>query len=740
MLGAARRLPLPRPVVWRRSPRWSGVATLLPRPDGRRACRAGCCCPRHWGELTDGLDRGLAGVQGVEWPYDGPDEWIRLTILLGRPAAARDRGDARLLAGAPRRAPLLRDRGPRRAAAPLRRGRDRARPGRAAPARAGAAAAGGGLAVAAAPAAARGAARRPRWWRASACSRCRWPPRSTATAPGGTTTPGAGSASGKAVTFDWTHEYGPLDWPRDGHDAAERRSRTGRTTGRRRRSTPSTGCAGSARGAERQRASGRRSPSQRIAHPTARLGLLRVQPELGRAIGFTVRSLSSDLWWAPASRYEVDGVDARRPAPTAPRGCLAGPSSSKGDIVHGPTPTRPTRREDQMRGAPEGYSELPDHLHGDPPAEPGRERDRGRRAPGRRRPRAGRPAPRQRCSCRCAATATRTRRRGARRPGARRYARMYALAQRLTADAADRLRRGQGRRALPAEQLHATASACPTRPLPLNGFLFEERRGYCQQFSGAMALMLRMAGIPARVAAGFSPGSFNKDTQEYRVRDLDAHSWVEVWFTGHRLGAVRPDAGRARRPSRSRARSPRAPRPPTPARSRRARGRGRRARPDTGAPRRAADGGRRLARCRVLLLLLLAPLGRRRRCVVGRRVRRAARARARPSSPSAQLSELRRALLRLGWDLPAVHHAARPRAPARALRRTRLGGLRGRAARQPLRPARRRTAPGLRRAPRSCAASSPAAASATGCAGCSRSRRAARVREPRRARPHIYRT
>src|SRR6185295_4288682 len=72
----------------------------------------------------------------------------------------------------------------------------------------------------------------------------------------------------------------------------------------------------------------------------------------------------------------------------------------------------------------------------------------------------------------------------------------------------------------------------PTRPIPLMGFLYEDKRGYCQQFSGAMALMLRMAGIPARVAAGFSPGSYNKDTGEYRVRDLDAHSWVEVWFTG----------------------------------------------------------------------------------------------------------------------------------------------------------------------------------------------------------------
>ena len=44
--------------------------------------------------------------------------------------------------------------------------------------------------------------------------------------------------------------------------------------------------------------------------------------------------------------------------------------------------------------------------------------------------------------------------------------------------------------------------------------------------------MLRMSGIPARVASGFSPGSLNRDTGEYRVRDLDAHSWVEVYFAG----------------------------------------------------------------------------------------------------------------------------------------------------------------------------------------------------------------
>jgi transglutaminase-like putative cysteine protease len=70
----------------------------------------------------------------------------------------------------------------------------------------------------------------------------------------------------------------------------------------------------------------------------------------------------------------------------------------------------------------------------------------------------------------------------------------------------------------------------PVRRYPLPAFLFDDKAGYCQQFSGAMALLLRMNGIPARVATGFSPGARNPTTKEYEIRDFDAHSWVEVWF------------------------------------------------------------------------------------------------------------------------------------------------------------------------------------------------------------------
>jgi transglutaminase-like putative cysteine protease len=83
----------------------------------------------------------------------------------------------------------------------------------------------------------------------------------------------------------------------------------------------------------------------------------------------------------------------------------------------------------------------------------------------------------------------------------------------------------------------------------LEGFLFDAKAGYCQQFSGAMALLLRMAGVPARVVTGFTSGSLDTKTREYVVRDLDAHSWVEVWYRG--IGWVTFDPTPAAAPPRS---------------------------------------------------------------------------------------------------------------------------------------------------------------------------------------------
>ena len=64
---------------------------------------------------------------------------------------------------------------------------------------------------------------------------------------------------------------------------------------------------------------------------------------------------------------------------------------------------------------------------------------------------------------------------------------------------------------------------------PLSNFLFVTRRGYCEYFASAMAVMLRTQGIPARVATGFQSGYFNEVSGLYVVRASDAHAWVEAW-------------------------------------------------------------------------------------------------------------------------------------------------------------------------------------------------------------------
>jgi hypothetical protein len=84
---------------------------------------------------------------------------------------------------------------------------------------------------------------------------------------------------------------------------------------------------------------------------------------------------------------------------------------------------------------------------------------------------------------------------------------------------------------------------------PLESFLFDSKAGYCQHYSAAMALLLRMGGIPARVATGFSPGGFSKRKQAWIVRDTDAHSWVEAWFEG--FGWVTLDPTPSATPARS---------------------------------------------------------------------------------------------------------------------------------------------------------------------------------------------
>ncbi|WP_281645445.1 DUF3488 and transglutaminase-like domain-containing protein [Parendozoicomonas sp. Alg238-R29] len=84
------------------------------------------------------------------------------------------------------------------------------------------------------------------------------------------------------------------------------------------------------------------------------------------------------------------------------------------------------------------------------------------------------------------------------------------------------------------------------RPPLLDGnridrFLFDTKRGFCAHYAGALTFLLRAAGIPARVVAGYQGGEL-KDGKIIQVRQFDAHAWVEFWQPGYGWERVDPTA------------------------------------------------------------------------------------------------------------------------------------------------------------------------------------------------------
>ncbi len=73
-------------------------------------------------------------------------------------------------------------------------------------------------------------------------------------------------------------------------------------------------------------------------------------------------------------------------------------------------------------------------------------------------------------------------------------------------------------------------------------FLFEHQQGYCEQFSSSFAVLMRAAGIPARVVIGYAGGYRNPFGDYWIVRRMDAHAWVEVWLEGRGWTRVDPTA------------------------------------------------------------------------------------------------------------------------------------------------------------------------------------------------------
>ena len=83
---------------------------------------------------------------------------------------------------------------------------------------------------------------------------------------------------------------------------------------------------------------------------------------------------------------------------------------------------------------------------------------------------------------------------------------------------------------------------------PVDAFLFDYKAGFCQHFSSAFVVLMRNAGIPARVVTGFAGGTRNRLGNYWVVRRMDAHAWAEVWLP--QRGWVRVDPTAAVAPER----------------------------------------------------------------------------------------------------------------------------------------------------------------------------------------------
>lgn len=112
-------------------------------------------------------------------------------------------------------------------------------------------------------------------------------------------------------------------------------------------------------------------------------------------------------------------------------------------------------------------------------------------------------------------------------------ARIPALARSMTAGALTDLERARYlERRLRFDYTYTLQLPDHEVPDPLAYFLFTRRKGHCEYFASAMAVMLRTEGIPTRLATGFQSGIYNPLTDLWLVRASDAHTWVEAWLPG----------------------------------------------------------------------------------------------------------------------------------------------------------------------------------------------------------------
>ena len=327
---------------------------------------------------------------------------------------------------------------------------------------------------------------------------------------------GAAAKSG-STAFQWSHDYGPLRWPRDGRELLRVRS-------------PARGYwkaeqldvfDGRSWTRDQSSASARQSPGMLVDG---------VDPELlerwTHRIRVSVRDLRSDTFVAAGAVQDIrmpGGADV----PTTRAGIYAAPRPLvRGDayeaVVYMPQPD-----EGQLRAAGTAYG-----------SGLGRYTRVGVRtgAPGNGlggRPRATEVAVERFAARPTVASLDGV---GPRQPAAdllrsgdlRRTASLAARLRARSATPLDYVKRVERH----LSRGFAYSETPPRGSETLEGFLFDTKVGFCQQYAGSMALLLRLGGVPARVAAGFSAGSYDEEAKEYVVRDTDAHSWVEVWFPG----------------------------------------------------------------------------------------------------------------------------------------------------------------------------------------------------------------
>ncbi|MBI1801962.1 MAG: transglutaminase domain-containing protein, partial [Chloroflexi bacterium] len=111
-------------------------------------------------------------------------------------------------------------------------------------------------------------------------------------------------------------------------------------------------------------------------------------------------------------------------------------------------------------------------------------------------------------------------------------ARVKTLAERITRDSANNFDKASALERYLREQITYNEFIQPPPPDRdvVDYLLFTSRQGYCTYYASPMAVMLRLLGIPARVASGYALGEYDSENDVYSIRESDSHTWVEVFF------------------------------------------------------------------------------------------------------------------------------------------------------------------------------------------------------------------